>query len=269
MPDLTTLQHSIPFKFAKNFALRQQIRFSYNTYMFNKPFRAAYKFGLIFIFSLTSLAFQGNPGPPASHGGPEEPLVSTEDGLNQPIAEVGSKTTASAAPENLAQQSSKTPKGWKILEPNNANVTLTVPLNSTYKTTTTNSLVGDVTNHIYSGKHKNLIVMMDYTDIPDVAFVFTGDDSLYSQAKGSYLKNILAKESSFKKAEYNGISGMRLEFISPKFADHNGYKGSAFFFFIKHTLYIVSAYSKETFDDSQADIVFNSIQPRNQNADDD
>ncbi len=106
--------------------------------------------------------------------------------------------------------------------------------------------------------------MMDYTDIPGIAFVFTGDDSLYSQAKGSYLKNMLARESSFKKAEYNGISGMRLEFVSPKFADHNGYKGAAFFFFIKHTLYIVSAYSKEKFDDSQADTVFNSIQPSKQ-----
>ncbi len=235
---------------------------AYHAFMFKNTFRYASQCGLIACFSLATMAMAGPP--PGSHGGPGAPMVPQKDSKNEPIPDEPATNTPTAAPKNLAKQSASTPKGWKILEPSNANVTLTVPENSKYTTTETSSLVGDVTNHIYTGNDKELIVVVDYSDIPGIAFVFTGDDSLYDQAKGSYLKDMLAKETSFKKAEYNGIKGMRLEFISPKFADHNGYKGAAFLFFVEHTLYIASVYSKEKFDDSEADRVFTSMKQTNQ-----
>ncbi len=203
------------------------------------------------------ISYTAVAGPPGSAGQPTPPPSFQQSNSNQ-NNNTDTNETSTTKSQN-ASSSTNALTGWKVLSPSDANATIIVPANAKYSTTNTNSLVGDVVSHTYTGTDDDTTVVLDYTAIPDVAFIFSGDDSLIDQAKSSYLHEMLAKQTDYEKRYYNGVKGKHLGFASPEGPNNPAHEGQAFFFFNGHTLYIVSVYSKHKLDPHVAEQTFKSL----------
>lgn len=134
---------------------------------------------------------------------------------------------------------------WQTVSVNSDKASLSMPGAPTQTSSTTSSLVGNVTSQLYTVEvPADGSVSIDISDLPGTALFFAGADTIYSNAKGSFLSKVYGKETSWESVTLDGNKGMTLMFQTPPQDGHPGYDGEAQFYLVGDYLYVISVMDK-------------------------
>ncbi len=135
---------------------------------------------------------------------------------------------------------------WQKYKSVDGRFSIEFPSNPVTKITHQESVIGHITNHVFESKTSIGRFTMDYSDLPGFAVAFTGNDTIYSHARGGLLKKTLGKVQSSKDILFHGHSGKYLIYDIPQAPDKAKFVGQAYIFLIDKRLYIVNAISPST-----------------------
>src|SRR5690606_21522286 len=103
------------------------------------------------------------------------------------------------------------------------------------------SPVGDVTSSTFESDSDGGSFSVTYTDLPELAVMFGGSDTIYGNAKGDLLHSAMGKETAFNDATFAGQSGKELDYTAPGPAGQPPLVGRAMLFLDGNRLYVVDA----------------------------
>lgn len=142
--------------------------------------------------------------------------------------------------EAAGQNDTKSNK-WQEFKSKEGGFSIQFPSNPVAKTTHQSSVIGKVTNHIFTSTLNHEQFSVDYSDLPGFAVAFAGDDRIYRHASGALLKRILGKSLSNEAFKYQGHSGRHLIYDIPPVPEKPTLYGEAYLFLVDKRLYVINA----------------------------
>ncbi len=110
------------------------------------------------------------------------------------------------------------------------------------------SPLGEIESRTWTAVLGDLTYSVTFTELPRLAVVFGGSDSIYENARGDLLHHTLGKRVSWDDVSVAGHEGKTLEYRLP---DDNGVqrlRGEALFVLVGNSLYVLNATGPADFD---------------------
>lgn len=148
---------------------------------------------------------------------------------------------------------------WVPFQSQDGKFAVQMPTQPSEDTETTSSLVGNVVDSTFSSTSGDESFSVTYTDLPALAVAFGGSGTIYSNAAGSLLKDVLGKQSSFNDATVAGQSGKELDYTAPARSGEPPMVGKARMFLVGNRLYVVNATVPASGSEADMDRFFSSF----------
>lgn len=148
---------------------------------------------------------------------------------------------------------------WVSFQSQDGKFAIQMPAQPAEDTETTPSIVGNVVDSTFSATSGDESFSVTYTDLPALAVAFGGSETIYNNAAGSLLKDVLGKQSSLSAATVAGQSGMELDYTAPARAGEPAMVGKAWMLLVGNRLYVVNATVPATGSEADMSTFFSSF----------
>ena len=148
---------------------------------------------------------------------------------------IGSVCPAEAPPDKTAAGS------WQPFHSEEGRFSILMPETPKMTQTKQHSVIGTVTNQIFTVWNGHEKFTVDYSDLPHFGVEFAAANTIYDHTKGALLKQTLSKMRSYDDVTLNGLKGKRLVYDTPPRQGHPKMTGEAHFFLIGDRLYVVDS----------------------------
>ena len=128
---------------------------------------------------------------------------------------------------------------WKPFQSEAGRFSVLMPAPPKETQTKQRSIIGTVTNQIFTAWSGQEKFTVDYSDLPHFGVTFAGTNRIYDHTKGALLKQTLSKMSYFDDATLNGLKGKRLVYDTPPRQGYPEVTGEAYFLLLGDRLYVV------------------------------
>ena len=130
---------------------------------------------------------------------------------------------------------------WVSFSSREARFTIEMPTQPKATTMTTDSVIGTVTDLIFTSWERNEKFTVDHSQIPRFALDFAGADTIHDHARAALLKQTWSKQVSFTNIAVNGREGKQLVYDTPPVPGKPKTKGLADLVLVGDRLYVIDA----------------------------
>ncbi len=142
---------------------------------------------------------------------------------------------------------------WAEFKSKPGEFTVRMPCSPKLKKKIDHTVVGKITEHIYSCQKGKLHFVVEYQDLPPIAVSLGSRKRIYRNSKKAFLKDVKARELSFTEVNIKAFPGKELTYKNKKEL------GQARFFLIGKRLYVLQAYGPHNTDIKAFAIFFESF----------
>lgn len=107
------------------------------------------------------------------------------------------------------------------------------------------SPVGPIVDHSFTCNDGDVTYTVEYSDLPRVAILFAGVESIYDKTRGALLLNVLGKQSAYADAPVSGHPGKTVVYTTPAAEPQVALNGQAWLLLVGNRLYVVNATAPE------------------------
>jgi hypothetical protein len=133
------------------------------------------------------------------------------------------------------------PRAWIAFTSHEGQFSIEMPTEPQLSERHTRSFIGTVSDHIITAWSEDERFTVEYTNLPHVAVLFAGPDTIYDHAKGALLKQTLGKTVSWLDTALGGHEGKRLVYDLPPMPGKPKMYGEAELFLVVDRLYVIDA----------------------------